>query len=304
MNKYDQAEIDLTSLLQRALKTRPRQGPAITPLDIFGQKIKFYGQAVLYRLGIWQRLVSSNLAIGWFDDFRHYWMHELDMRRIDLPDFFYLRGVYRSRFQAVAVSQTQEEDAAFLTPWQRAATLYLLFSYVYKLALHPIYIWQIKNFIKRGNAVCEYGCGVAPVLGNLAHFYPDRRLTLTGADIPTIMLHYARWRLQNFKNVTIQQIDPNDDAPLTDQYNLITCLTVFEHLPRPLAIVKHLHDHLKPRGYFVFDYIKAAGTGLDTAGAVRERQQVLDFVRSNFAVVKGKIPDKNVNIKMVICRKI
>lgn len=305
MNGYDQVQLDVNSLLKRPLRSRSQLKPAKNTATQVLRKLEFYTKAFLFRTGIWRRLIITHFTVEWFDDFRRYWVHELGMRHIDLPDFYYLRSSYRSQFQSVAITASQEKKSQdFLAPWQSPQTIYLLFSYVYKLSLNPITIWQIRRFVKRGDAVCEYGCGVAPVTSNFARYYQGLKLKLTAIDIPNIMLHYARWRLQKYPNVEVVELNPDSNNPLTKKYNLITCLTVFEHLPRPLPIVQHIYNQLHPGGYFVFDFIKAEGSGLDTTGSVNQRQPVLDFIRQNFKIISGHLPnDSAKSVSLVICQK-
>src|SRR5262249_19312169 len=81
----------------------------------------------------------------------------------------------------------------------------------------------------------------APTLPGLARCYRHLDLQLVGADIPHLLFHYARWKFRDARFVTMVPIGPEDDAPLQGSFDSILCLETFEHLPRPLAIAKHLH---------------------------------------------------------------
>ena len=77
-------------------------------------------------------LLRTNVLTGWFDEFRRYWVEELGNRPVDLPDFYYLRGVYRSRFQAIGLPWDDTNSEAHLQTWQRAEIVYLLFDNIWR----------------------------------------------------------------------------------------------------------------------------------------------------------------------------
>jgi SAM-dependent methyltransferase len=84
-------------------------------------------------------------------------------------------------------------------------------------------------------------------------------------------------------------IRPDDDRALPGVYDAIFCLEVLEHVPRPVAVLEHLHDALRPGGHLVFDYVRSEGTGLDTPSALRDRDTALRFVLDRFAVIAGDV---------------
>ena len=123
------------------------------------------------------------------------------------------------------------------------------------------------------------------------------------ADIATLPFHFARWRFAGCQNVKSVVIDPADDAPLTDSVDAIFAITVLEHLPRPMAIVRHWYERLRPGGVLVFDYIKSEGKGLDTLASSALRSEVLTWIREHFEVVSGAIEPPYMDIGRPICRK-
>jgi 2-polyprenyl-3-methyl-5-hydroxy-6-metoxy-1,4-benzoquinol methylase len=128
-------------------------------------------------------------------------------------------------------------------------------------------------------------------------------LRLVGADIPHLLFHYARWKFHDDRFVTMVQIAADDDAPLEGTFDTVFCLETFEHLPRPLAVVEHLHRVLKAGGHLVFDYIRSEGTGLDTAAALRDRIPTLEFILKHFDIVRGRVTTDGAHVEPAIARK-
>jgi 2-polyprenyl-3-methyl-5-hydroxy-6-metoxy-1,4-benzoquinol methylase len=114
------------------------------------------------------------------------------------------------------------------------------------------------------------------------------------------MFHFAQWNFRDLPGVRPLTLKPHDDAPLDERYDVIFCFQTLEHLPRPLAILRHLHSVLKPGGHFVFDYIASLGEGLDTPSARAERPAALEFVNTHYRVLEGS-PDEGSGV--VVCRK-
>ena len=112
----------------------------------------------------------------------------------------------------------------------------------------------------------------APIVTALARHYRHLDLELVAADILTCSSTSCAGASATCRYVTTVQIDPDDDAALPGQYDVIVCLETFEHLPRPLAALTHFHTALRPGGVLVFDYIRSEGAYLDTpAGLARSR---------------------------------
>jgi len=127
----------------------------------------------------------------------------------------------------------------------------------------------------RAGDFCEYGCGVAPVTAWLRPRFPGWRYTLV--DLPTPTLDFARWRFRGSPNVEIKEPGFGSDLPLDRAYDVITCLDVLEHVVNPLALVRHLTDHLKPGGSLLLNFIEAPG-GENLAESAEERAATIAFL--------------------------
>lgn len=309
MNKFDDVRLDIGALLAEQDQRPAVYDPAARSGDGLGRTGRLKSRArlgltnQLVRRGWWRRLIYTSLKLDWFDEFRAYWVGVLGNRPLAGPhEFYYLYDLYRQRFQNVTVP----DDATghdHLAAWHDARTVYLLFSYQFKLALNPLAARPYVGFIPVGGKVCEYGCGFAPIATSLTRHYAHRDLSITCADIPALMFHFTRWKFRDARHVRMVPIDPDVDTPLDETYDAIFCMTVFEHLPRPLAVAQHFYDHLKPGGMLIFDYILSEGAGLDTASARDQRSAVLDYIAAHFEPVRGQIDPTGQRSETVICRR-
>jgi hypothetical protein len=198
-NRFDRYAPDISELMRQQAQLLPPHDPTAHSDDGLSSLARNVYYPLRLRLvrrlkntGVYDALLRTHLLTGWFEEFRQYWVGELKNRPIDLPDFYFLRGVYRARFQDLALPN-DSTDAEHLATWQQAELVYFLFHS--QLRYRTSDFSQYLSFIPKGSHVCEYGCGIAPVTVWLARYAPHYALRLTFADIPTLAFHFARWRL-------------------------------------------------------------------------------------------------------------
>jgi len=243
----------------------------------------------------WHLLRRVRLDLAWFERFRRYWGKVLGGRPLwGVEDFYFLRNVYRMRFQAATVPDTSDA-AVHLEAWQRPEVISHLFHSVYKESLnHELRVLRTLRELQRGplRRVLEFGCGSAPITTTLCEFLPprgDQRIFI--ADIETIPFHFAAHKLEPFANVRAIPLRPETRFrfPLAEKFDAIFCMTVLEHLQEPLAVIEHLRELLAPGGLLFFDYVKSDATGLDTVAGRDQRAATLAFVRENFRLLRGTL---------------
>ena len=313
MNRFDEWTPDVAALLKEQDDRLPPPDPAarssdgFRPLAGIAERIRLYGLGALVRAGLHRRLIYANLRLDWFHDFQEYWVGELGNRPIHPHDFHFLSGVYRQRLQTIHFDHIETpalaSDDKHLDAWRDPRMVYYLFAHSYRLALSPLRVHPFIRFVPQGGRVAEYGCGAAPILTGLSRYYRRLGLRLVGADIPHLLFHYARWKFRSEPFVTLTPIPLDHDTPLTGTFDTIFCLEVLEHLPRPLPVLAHLRDVLRPGGHLIFDYVRSAATGLDTGASLRDRIPAIEFIQRHFEIVQGRVTTDGAHIAPSVARK-
>lgn len=243
----------------------------------------------------WQLLRRIRLDLTWFERFRRYWGKVLGGRPLwGVEDFYFLRNIYRMRFQSASVPDTTDASV-HLEAWQRPEVISHLFHSVYKESLnHELRILHALRAHARGpqRTFLEFGCGSAPITTTLCEFDPPHgEQQIWISDIETVPFHYAAHKLAPFSRVQAVPLRPENAFrfPLAQKFDVIFCMTVLEHLQEPLATLDHLRGLLAPGGLLFFDYVKSDATGLDTVAGRDQRSAVLAYVRENFRVLQGSL---------------
>lgn len=235
--------------------------------------------------------MNAGIARSWFEEFRDYWEHVIDGRPLTVVDFHNLRFNYRQRAQSFETLAWPDRDA-HLAHWQAPPNLFQTFDSVYRTALHPMWGGELLfDLLDRNFRVLEYGCGIAPMYRTWRTFLSATPSQWVLADIPGFSFHFTRHTLGRDAEAELSVIEDFDSplAAVDGEFDLIVVQTVFEHLDRPRPIAEYLLDRLKPGGLFWFDYIRSAGTGLDTPAGLSERRTTLEYLAGELDVFRGKL---------------
>jgi len=122
---------------------------------------------------------------------------------------------------------------------------------------------------------------------------PDQAIT----DVPSEHFEFARWRLerkipQSQARFTLTTLAVTGDAlPLTESYDVIVISEVFEHLHNPLAVARHLVEHLKPGGRLWENYLVTTPSASDLKAAQEQRGAVVAHLRDACRLTAGGDPD-------------
>ena len=307
-NQWDKLVVDVQDVYRRFPIGQLQKKVNITPTSALFRRIY---RAVYIPLSLRRYIrkiaCQTNLDLGWYQDFSYYWSNILGGRSFwGVQDFYFLTNLYRVRFQDSQIPDT-DNASLHLAAWQRPEVLYQLMHLVYKEVGFD-YAILVKEILKHNpnlKSFLEFGCGTAPIASSLLDFFGSKRnIRIYISDIQTIAFHYAAYRFSHFKNLVPLMLVPetNFKLPYTESLDAITCITVFEHLNKPLETACDFHAHLKTGGLLIFDYIKSEGDGMDTAHGVREREAVLDFIAKHFEVLSGDLAQRE-DIGIIIARK-
>ncbi len=250
-----------------------------------------------------------NLDLTWLDEFKFYWQGCLKGRPFwSSHDFFFLKNLYRVKFQNNEVPKEIDSSKDHLDSWQKPEVLYQLLHLVAKESVHNEIkiIKLLKKYRKiKDLNIIEFGCGTAPIVKSLYEFEPNfNKLKITISDIQTLAFHYACLRFSHLNNVKSLLLDYKNDFQVVTQekFDVIFCITVFEHLQNPLETIKKFYHLLNDNGLLFFDYIKGNGEGLDTQKAVIERDDVINYIKNNFKILSGEV-SKEKSIGLCLCEK-
>lgn len=297
-NGFDNLVVDVAGLY----RAHPVERPTDLGVRWDGPLERIYASALLpltTRNCAWQLLRRLRLDLTWFERFRRYWGRVLGGRPLwGVEDFYFLRNIYRIRFQNAGVPD-DADAAVHLESWQRPEVLSHLFHSAYKESLNnELRLLRPMRELHRGpvRRLLEFGCGSAPITTTLCEFQPPRGERHAWiSDIETVPFHFAAHRLAPFANVHAVPLRPETSFrfPRAEKFDAIFCMTVFEHLPEPLATLEHLHELLAPGGLLIFDYVKSDAGGLDTRAGLEQRPAVIDYVRQHFTVLRGQLDAVN-----------
>ncbi|GAB1258055.1 bifunctional 3-demethylubiquinone 3-O-methyltransferase/2-octaprenyl-6-hydroxy phenol methylase [Aurantivibrio plasticivorans] len=121
-------------------------------------------------------------------------------------------------------------------------------------AINPLrcnYIDQYSPVAEK--KVLDVGCGGGLISEGLTH----RGAVVTGIDMGEAPLQVAKLHaLETGISIDYQQITAEDMAEkMPEQFDVVTCLEMLEHVPDPSAVVKACADLVKPGGHIYFSTI-------------------------------------------------
>lgn len=143
--------------------------------------------------------------------------------------------------------------------------------------------------LKPQGRFCEYGGGVGPVTRWLINKFPQWQYQIIDLDCP--MLKFSRWRFRDKVNVSFKIVN-SVLPPLHNNFDVIVCKQVLEHLPDPLIAVKRFVKYLNPGGWLFLDYVNHPGRENLLASA-KKRRQVIRFLGSRLRPIFKINPNKS-----------
>jgi len=253
---YDDVQFDVNKLLIEQCKSyncNSSSSKDFSFFDYLKSIFNFFYYGFLLKTGLLRKFIYSNIFLGWFYEFKKYWENALGFSPMELHDFYYLSCVYRSRAHILNIPENPSPNEQ-LEVWQKPHTIYLLFQWCYRYAFQPLMYNYIK-WVKKGNNILEYGSGIAPIATALIRFKRHLNIKITCADIPSIWLHFVKWKFKEFDFVRIVTLDSKIENSIPDNYDIIICREVLEHLPNPFEVVRYFYERLTG-GVFLYLIMK------------------------------------------------
>jgi len=296
-NQLDNLHIDVKKLYQEhSITEKPKVNLHKGDIKHFKSFQKIYKNKLLplkFRNKLWYLFHMTNLDQFWFYEFKTYWKEFLGGRSLfGIFDFYFFKNLYRLKFQTVEVEDTNKVET-HMKAWQQNEVLYQLLHLVQReSSINKLATIKLARKHIKFNSFLEFGCGTAPITKTYLTFFKKAKKTkIYISDIQTISFHFAAQRFSNFNNIKPLLLKEENNLLLTEDLktDLIFCITVFEHLNKPMETIQKFHKILNKDGVLIFDYIKSDGDGLDTMQGIRERNDVLKFIEQNFTILSGKI---------------
>jgi len=162
-----------------------------------------------------------------------------------------------------------------------------------------------KGKIKRLR-VLDYGCGIGDV--SLVFALLGAKVSLLDLDNKVLKFAVQRYKNRGMKPEKVFKANPKNMYPLVntpnDQFDLVICSEVLEHLRNPVAAVTTIHFRIVKGGYFWpshFPFEKKKGwttkkgiQRLHLKEAEQKRETCKAFIEKNFVRVKEyKNPKKD-----------
>lgn len=152
--------------------------------------------------------------------------------------------------------------------------------------------------IKPGSSIVEYGCGVAPVTNYIVERAESfggmaglARMKFCLVDVEGEHLEFAKWRLKKKApgvDFDVHEINSDYTLPNFDRnFDIISIMDVFEHLPNPYEVMTNLYNHSNPGVVLVETWRDGYPGGPDLQEAEDQKKSTMNFINSHFRRIKG-----------------
>ena len=180
------------------------------------------------------------------------------------------------------------EDKYLFNALSDLSPLYFLRKMQYPILFDIFYASEInKKYLFPSSRVLDYGCGA----GDLGIYFSINGHATTFVDIEDGILKYVKKRLKNRQihdeciGVSIEQQLPK----LENEYDIIICVEVLEHVRNPLELIYFLINHMNDDGILMlgsFPFHDTNSRGDHLESALSMQRQVHDFIKHNLIEIE------------------
>jgi trans-aconitate methyltransferase len=131
----------------------------------------------------------------------------------------------------------------------------LVKTYFHNSELQRQWAWELmgKQALVGDEKILDFGCGDGKISAEISWLVPQG--LVTGVDISSEMLLFAgiKFPAYAYPNLEFKKSSSIafEDIPGQYFYDIVCSFCVFHLVSRPLDVLKHLKDHLKPKGKLV-----------------------------------------------------
>ena len=110
--------------------------------------------------------------------------------------------------------------------------------------------------------VLDYGGGI----GDLSIRIAEKCLNVTYAEVNGENMEFAKWlfKKRGKNNITVSDIEKDQEKIWAKEYNTIVCIDVIEHIPHPEVVLHKMAKHLKDDGRLIITGLNCPGPTKDT----------------------------------------
>ncbi|AMO58058.1 hypothetical protein GZ77_20205 [Endozoicomonas montiporae] len=128
-----------------------------------------------------------------------------------------------------------------------------------RLSWPSSYNFLVSQGVREGMSCLEAGCGAGSITRHLKDFLGSDG-GVTGFDMDEETIELARKKFSDTSGVSFQVLDLEEDGVSFDQqFDVVYCRHLLEHLADPETSIRKLSRYLKPGGLFIAQTIDCEG---------------------------------------------
>lgn len=151
----------------------------------------------------------------------------------------------------------------------------------------------VARHLPRDGVFLEWGCGIAPI----SHWLATHPWQVSGeptyilVDVDSEHFTFGRWRVAAADGEVVELlVEAGKPLPALPPVDAACILEVLEHLPDPVAVIRHIGAAIKPGGVLFEDFVRhdAESDGPDLPSARATRPEVYRYLLKHFAFEAGR----------------